>query len=459
MIDAVDFQKAVNERNYQESSRLLGKVLKDGTLNELISELVTIEEGATLITLEMRDHVFHYLAMWDVYFGVQISSIDVLRILLEENIRDDPQTFMVSYVRDLLRKNDGRFDPFCINIQTISGGHYAILVQPIIEQRTDELLKCTIPFREGSPRLYCVADLLDTYYGKKIVSATLGRRSFDIVINEDEYHTISESLESTGFDITPMLVKLELDDWETYVNRRRRPRDIHTGSDVARPVGKSFGEISVLHRVKSGRSVIYASVFQQQDSALRAIQRAKTQLCNDVLMDVASDSSHPMRKRAIHELGIMGDSEALLFLNHLMKKDGNSSIQREAARAYSTLSSRSAGMELGPPSSEGKPPALDITEINQTLNSLLEKALPTTMIDEAMSSVAHQGGENVVDVLLRFFSKPQVSVRLAILKASRILDKPDAALIIKTALDDESIEVVRFAENEIDTRWSDDVWK
>jgi hypothetical protein len=256
-----------------------------------------------------------------------------------------------------------------------------------------------------------------------------------------------------------MLQEFNPDDWERYVNRKRRPRDIHNRSNVAQPPGREFSELIVLHRVKSARSNIYSDVFQRQDAALRAIERAKTQRCNDILMDVASNPSHPMRKRALHELGETGDSTVLSFLDKVMKNDRDKSMRREAARAYSNLSSLYSGLDLSIPVPELKPPALDIAEINRTLNNLIAKGMPTTMIDETMNSVALQGGANSVDVLLRLFSKPNVSVKAAILKATRLLDKESSAIIIRTALEDESEIVIRLAEKEINSRWPDDVWK
>ena len=451
--------KAIEARDYIESSKILEITLENGQLSDLIPELENYEKERSLITLELRDHIFHYLWLWDIYFAVQISSIDVLRILDEQKVRDSPQIFMIDFVRELFEKRDPRFDPFCVNIQTISHGHYAILIQPIIEQRTDELIHCKIPYVDGPPRLYSAADLLDTYYGRKIVSAAHSQRRFDIVLSEDEYEIVRGSLEEVGFDISNMLQKMDSEEWEKYVKKRRMARDIHSGSDHAQPEGLAFSELVVLRRVKSARSNIFSDVFQRQDAALRAIQRAGTQRCNDILMDVASNHSHPMRKRAIYELGEIGDAEVLEFLSTLMKQDGDSSVRREAARAFSTLSSSASGMQLAVPSSRSTPPILDIININKSLNDLINKSMPVTMIEELLNSIARQDGTQSVDIFLRLLKKPQVSVRQSIVKASRLLDKPSAALIIRTALEDMSPDVVRMAENEIDTRWADDVWK
>ena len=142
-----------------------------------------------------------------------------------------------------------------------------------------------------------------------------------------------------------------------------------------------------------------------------------------------------------------------------MKTGVSESTRREAARAYSKLSSKFAGIDFSVPMRKSKPPTLDIAEINRTLNNLLSKKMPTIMIDEAINSVVLQGGSDSVDILLRLFNKPEISVRLSIVKATKLLDKESAALVIRTALEDESDEVIRLAESEIDTRWPDDVWR
>jgi hypothetical protein len=84
--------------------------------------------------------------------------------------------------------------------------------------------------------------------------------------------------------------------------------------------------------------------------------------------------------------------------------------------------------------------------------------MPTSMIDETLNSVALQGGSDSAEVLLRLFGRQEEIVRQAIVKATRLLNKQSAALIIREALNDESHEIVILAESEIDTRWPDEVW-
>ena len=455
---ALNFQVAVNERNYSTSSQLIDQALGEGTLPDLVLGLEEIEKAVSHITLERRDHIFSYLGMWDIYFAVQIPSINVLELLQKHDARNNAQTFMVDFIRDLIDRQDNRFDQFCVNIQTISRGQYAVLVPSILEQRTEELLSCKIQFKDETPRLYCTADLLGTYYGRKIITATHGNRSFDIVANEDQYGTIRKSLASTGLDTELMLMKIDSDKWDEYVKQRRSPRLHQSMRDDKVSQSDGSGELAVLHRVKSARSNIYSRNFNQQHTAFIAMNAARTQLCNDVLADIATDPSHSLRNRALKQLGESGDIHTLELLDDIMKNDGSTAIRKEASRAYSALASRTVGIGLISPAPSTKPPVVDISKINIILNSLLTKGMPTTMIDETLNSVALQGGSDSVEILLRLFSRPQENIRQAIVKATRLLDKQSAALIIRAALNDESQAIISLAEAEIDARWSDEVW-
>ncbi|MGY5871875.1 MAG: HEAT repeat domain-containing protein [Candidatus Thorarchaeota archaeon] len=445
-----DLQKAIADGNYHASGHLFDRALKDGCIPELAVALEKVEEDAQLLTLELRDHIFTFLGMRDIYFAVQIPSINVLRILHENNIVNDAQIFMIDFIRNLLESKDTRFAQFCINVETISNSQYAILVPSILDQRMEELENCKIQYTESSTRLYCSADLLDTYYGRKIVSATHGHRSFDVVVNEEQFNMIHESLTSTGLDISSMLENIDPDLWDEFLKKKRKPRIQQGGS----------GELSVLHRVKSARSNMYATVFRQQVAALNAINIAKTQLCNDILMSVAADPSHQMRRRVLKQLGESGDSIVMDFLADLMKTDANVGIRTEAARAYSVLASRSqlSGMTHISPQPSPKISVLDISKINKILNNLIAKGMPTTMVDDTLISIAIQGGPASVEILTRLLSKPQISVRSAVIKASRSLDNDTAVTIVRAALSDDSPEIVVMAEREMDTRWPDVVW-
>ena len=448
----LDIQKAIAERNYSVSAYLLDNSLQEGSLLELITKLEEINEAASLLTLEFRDHIFHYLGMWDIYFAVQIPSIVVLKILHENNIEKDAQVFMIDYIRGFLDAEDFRFDQFYVEVETISRGQYAILVPLVLEQRAIEFENCKIQYRKDPTPLYCTADLLKTYYGKKIVSATHNRRTQDIVVDAEQFSIIEESLVSAGLDIASMLEEFDYDSWNNFVSSTRYSTHVQLYSES--------GELSILRRVISARSNIYAENIRQQIAALNAIVLAKTQSCNDILMDVASDNSHQIRRRILKHLGESGDSAVVKFLAGVMKNDDDESIRTEAARAYSMLTSSSqfSNIALAMPPPSIKPPTLDISKINRVLNNLISRSMPSTMIDDTLTAIAIQGGSDAIDILTRLLAKPQVSVRMAVIKASRSLDNASAASIVRAALDDESVDVVALAEKELDTRWPDAVW-
>ena len=202
---------------------MLDTVLQEKRIPDLIKVLEKMDEDASLLTLERRDHIFSFLEMWDIYFAVQMTSIDILRILGENNITQDPQVFMVDFIRDLANSKDSRFSQFCINVNTISRGMYVILVPSILDQRIEELTSCKIRFKDTPTSLYCTAELNDTYYGHKILSALHGYSAYDIVVNQEQFSVIYESLTEAELDIASMLVKLDADDWDAYVGERRRP--------------------------------------------------------------------------------------------------------------------------------------------------------------------------------------------------------------------------------------------
>jgi len=447
---AGNFQKAVAERDYPASINILDHAFHEGRIPDIISEIEDTEDSAPHYTLEIRDHVLYYLGMWDIYFAVQMTSPDILSILLEHQDVEEPSVFMIDFIRNLLDTHDSRFSQFCVNIEKISSGHYAILVPSVLDQRMEELEKCRIQYRESPESLYCTADLLDTYYGGKIVSAIHKNRSFDIIVNSEQFAVIQEGLASAGLDTSSMLDRIDSEVWDDFVSTKRKPRFHRSDS----------GELSILHRIKSARSDIYAQNFRQQVAALNAISLSKTQSCNDILMDVASDPSHEMRRRALNQLGESGDSTTIEFLAGIMKNTRDESIRKEAARAYSTLTSRSQliGVTYHSQRLPLKSSILDVSKINKILNTLIAKRMPNTMIDDTLKSFTIQGGSDSAEILTKLLVKPQSSVRSAVIKATRFLDNETAAPIIRAALVDEDPMIVAMAENELDTRWPDEIW-
>ena len=136
-----------------------------------------------------------------------------------------------------------------------------------------------------------------TYYGWKIVNAVHENRYFDIVVDEEQFSIIRDSLEASGLNVDSMLVELDSPEWSKHVeSRRSRRTSIDNGAspeirnsshDHWRSPYEPSKELGVLHRVKSARSIIYRTSFYEQASAMNTIIASKTQLCNDILMDLA----------------------------------------------------------------------------------------------------------------------------------------------------------------------------
>jgi hypothetical protein len=53
---------------------------------------------------------------------------------------------------------------------------------------------------------------------------------------------------------------------------------------------------------------------------------------------------------------------------------------------------------------------------------------------------------------------PQEIIRQSIVRSTKVMDRQNAAPIIRSALSDDSHEVIQLAEKEIDARWPDGAW-
>jgi hypothetical protein len=444
-----DLKQAIIEHNFPASRHLLERARKDGQIESIAEVLEREYEAGQHHTLELRDHVTSYLGIWDVYFAVQVSSIEMLR-LLKEGESDDVAVFMLDYTRSLLEHGDSRFNQFYVSIEAISKGPYAVLLPDILTNRSEELEKCVIYYRTGDNSLYCTANLLRTYYGRKIVSAILDDKVFNSVVSEKVFLKIEESLTSAGMDVSKMLVSVNPKDWEDAICKL----------NIIDAPPEESKELGTLHRVYSARSELFLESFRKQAAALETIQNAKTRLCNDVLMAVASNPGHNMQLRALKVLGESGDSTTLEFLSKMIRVE-DLSVRNVAARAFSTLSSHSKWSSVGHGITvvEQQQPLLDISKVNRILNTLIAKGMPSEMIEDTVIAIATQGGRDAVNILDKLLAKPQMSVQSAVIKASRLLNRDNAARIIRTALKSDNPEVVALAEVEIDARWADEVWE
>jgi len=446
---ALELQKAIAERNFSASSHLLEHVRTGDMIADVTEILENEYNSLSYHTLELRDHIAYYLGMWDVYFAVQISSIDLLRFL-KDDLETDPQDFMVDFARDLLDKQDQHFDQFYTSVETISRGQYAVLLPEILSYRTNELENCIIYYKRGPIPLYCTANLLRTYYGHQIVTATMNDRVFELVVSEKIFSVIAESLTSAGLDVSKMLVGVDPENWE----------DIVCKVSLTESSPEESKELRTLHRVYAARSEIFLESFRKQAAALDTILNAKTQLCNDILMSVALDSGHEMHLRAVKGLGDIGGTNVLEFLSGMLNTS-DSSTRNVAARALSILASHSKWSSVSHriPATTSKVTVLDISKINQILNTLLAKEMPVAMIEDTLIALVNQNSRNAADILIRLLAKPQINIKKAVIKTSKLLERENAASVIHEALEDESPEIVALAEEELNTRWPDEVWK
>jgi len=446
---ATKLRKAIEQKNFAASSSILKQVLLSGKASKISEHFKETDIETSHNTLELRDHVLQFLGLWDLYFAIQVSSFNLLSIIQVNGSESDIGIATMNFIRGLVDRNDERLDQSGIDIGRLSKSQYAVILPQILTTRSEELEHCIIQVRDGISPKYCIANLMKTYYGKKIVTAALSEKQLDVAVGKSVFNKISESLSSAGLDVSSMLHIVTEKQWD----------DLLCKIKESHPSEIKSRELRLLNRVKLARAEIFLNSFRKQVAALDTILSAKTQICNDVLMLIAADRENAMRRRAINALGQSGNSVTMEFLSNLLN-DRDDGTRTEAIRAYSILASESkwSGVQQKPSSPSRKTPLLDIAKINRVLNTLLAKNMPTDIIEDTLTAVASQGGKQACDILGRLLAKHQSQVRMAVVKASRLLELEDAARIIRIALNDEDPAIVSLAEKEIDTRWPDSVW-
>lgn len=444
-----ELHDAIQAKNYSASSTLLNKIIEDNLVDKVAVQFGEQDTQDSHPTLEFRDHALYFMGLWELYFAIEIPSIELLVDIQERRNENDTEIVSIELIREWIEDNDARLNQSFIDLEAISRTRFAVLLPQILTQRSEELENCVIPFRTTPNEQYCIVNLLKTYYGKKIATAALSDSNIDTVVGKKTFGKLYRNLESAGLNVGLMLEEYDSVKWNEIICNITEQHESNIKSR----------ELRLLHRVRTARFEIFLSSFRKQVAALDTILNSKTQVCNDVLMRIASDVTNPMRRRAINALGTTGDSTTMEFLSRFMN-DRDDGVKVEATRAFSLLASQSkwSGIQHKITPISQKVPLLDIAKINQVLNTLIAKNMPPALVDDTLTAVALQGNQYAIDILERLLNKPQSQIRMAVVRSTRRLEKDAAARIIKAALDDDDPEVVRLAEKEIENRWSDDVW-
>ena len=126
--------------------------------------------------LKLRDIIAEYLGFKDVYFGIQIPSYVLLRMVSGARTQDEAQALLFDTMFELVKLGDSQVNLSLIEIETLTTTPYIVLTPYILKERIKELETCKIYYSVLSHDAhrkyrYFMAELLNTHYGRKIANA------------------------------------------------------------------------------------------------------------------------------------------------------------------------------------------------------------------------------------------------------------------------------------------------
>jgi hypothetical protein len=457
------FTEAVADGDFVSSGEILDGSFSDGEIQLVADKIRAAVECADSSDLRYRDHVFAYLDLEAVYFALQIPCYELVYMLRGAAGKDDAIDDAYELVVTLAQMNDPSLVVREINVDRIRETDFAVLLPWVLSRRLEEIQKVTIAY---SPRdaaddakRYCIVDLLDTYYGRKVVWAARGRKAYldpyeTIVVGQDVYEKVRIALENLDVDPDSILEEVSPNEWYKYVRDVTRRRFREQGSMELKTVADLITTIDLT----SDEDV------SSHMRLMTTIEQMRTSACNSWLVDVARGNRTVdivSRTRSIDLLGTLGGAVERDVISALLPSS-DQEIRRAAAISLSKIESRLAwgGRPRGAPPRSSE----DVDRLSSSLAMIageltrLQDSSHDSLVKSTIEALATIPGARSEDILKGLMRHPSELVRQTIVESSTPLPRGVAAGIIRLGLRDESKRVVAAAQRVMETRWGDDVW-
>ena len=452
------FSEAVDAGDFRTSEEVLDECFSSGTVDLVVREIRSREKQRP--DLACREHVFEYCRLLPVFLELNIPSYDLLHMLRGATNREDVQSDAFELVMTLAEMRDPSLLVTEIQVEVIRESDYAVLLPWILSTRTEEMSLVRIPFstsKEGVKR-YCISDLLDTYYGRRIVWASREMKPWkyeedSIVVGEGAFKKIESGLQTLDLEIPGLLQSVPEDEWPFHVSaivtRRRRGQ-------------RQPPELATIHSLLNSRG--YASL--GRDSVLlkeiiKSSLELKTRVFSQEIIDVALSEGSDVRIEAVNALGALGGDRARDALTGLL---GTSTpeVKKAAAVSLSRLESRLAwGVR---PIQASVHSHIDKDRLAANLGRVakelarLEGSGQEELTRTTIEALANVPSETSAYILKGLMRHPNAKIRKSVVQVTRVLSRETASDIIRAALQDDDPDVVGRATSIMENRWSDEVW-
>jgi hypothetical protein len=448
----------IDRGDYVSSFSCLDNLLTEGTLKEFSQRLGRImeSEGNSLSQLKIRDCIADYLDFGPVYFALLRPSYEILGWVASASDRGEAQSLLADIVIQLVEDGNFSLDLSFIEIDELTETRYVVLVPYVLAKRAEELDSCRILYSQNStdnpPKMrYCLADLLRTHYGRKILTAFKFETDCP-VLGKKEFQRLGEALQSFGLDVGPMLVEVTENEWLKLVKERMQHLESYY---------KSSNELWLLYKTYLEMIRLGSDVENERRAALQFLLSVGTKHCNDALPSIIANDSRTMRINAIGLLEQTHDINKVDFLCEQISKTQDS-VKMSIYKAISTIESAQYFMpgKIPPPvpKESTRPLPSDMTERYRKALDQLTRATSSAARIDAVRSLSAIQVPGVESYLCRLMHDADFRVRLAVLEASLELPRDQAVKIIRIGLQDEDAAVENRATMIMEERWPDSYW-
>ncbi|MHA3963163.1 MAG: HEAT repeat domain-containing protein [Candidatus Thorarchaeota archaeon SMTZ1-45] len=456
----VSFLRAINNGDYVAAFSILDKIVTVGEVelfSMMLEQIILWEGNPSRYKLKVRDCIAEYLGFGAVYFAILKPSYAIFKMVSGVSSRKEARDFLIQTVIELVTKNSPLVDLSFVEIDTLKETPYVVLIPYTLSKRAYELEGCKIPYSyhlstsgEELKHRYCLADLQQTHYGRKILNAFNFDGDYPI-IGQSDFLILQEILQSFGYDVSSMMVEVSEEDWSQLIMKRVQYLGLKC---------RESDEMWLLHTTYMAMIRFGSEDINIREEALRTIEEVETKHCNDALVPLLGNGTKSLNLRVIRIFESTHDYSKIDCLCSLIPE--STGAERESLfKAISVIESAQYFTPGGIPSAQ--PRIETSTEIHnqevtsrylEALSKLSKASSPDAKIDsvQALSAFQEKGIENH---LRRLMDDENPRVRFAVLEASHDLPKNQAADLVRLGLQDDDATIKNKALDLLEERWSD----
>lgn len=466
MVEQVDsFLETVYRYDLQESFSILDDILGAGKIQSFGKRLQELTENKTSLLpyqLHIRDHIYEYLDCHPLYFSLYLPSYALLNKIAGITDPNHARAHVGDLVRNMMESEDPTLDMSFVEIDQLMNSRYIVILPSVLEIRNDEIDRCKIQYSSvviSQNIRYCISELLQTYFGRKMAAAL----NFDIrnpIIGSKDFNRLEKTLKTLNHDVEAMLVRIPDEEWPQFADERTRAMTKRYGDS---------NELMLLYETSIARIEMGTDTWEAKWSALETISESMTKFCNDVVGLAAHSDDVMIQIPSIQLLERTRDVSQIPLLSDVLNKAMSEpnvpgGVKAAVSKAISVLSSTQFSSSIM--KDQTTPTASDPEMFKYVRNHMVPRMAEMLELASRSPEFSVEKEEFVTGLLLEgmgpYFEKmmndPDTTFRLKLLEIAAFLPKDDARGIVARGLQDKDPTIATRATEILETRWADEFW-